>query len=161
MYCSADSVGKTVLLTVHLDPGVGTYPRRSCLATSLGWSCQDKGHRWPWDPQPHTKRCRPPAWAYFQQCCLQALGGGGFEQKLVSFCCLQCCRGAQVCSHFCSAPETPGHGSEQLRLCPFLNQSEQIDRNKWWWLVEVSKAETLSVRNPAGKPQVLWFDPHP
>lgn len=77
MYCSAGSVGKTVLLTVHLDPGVGMYQCQSCPATSQGWSCQHKGHRPPWDPQPHTKRCRPPAWLHFQKCCLEAFGWWG------------------------------------------------------------------------------------
>lgn len=89
MYYSAGSVGKIVLLTVHLDPG--TYIRRyvrtvhlectywhgSCPATSPGWSCRCKGHRLPWGPPASHQEALAACWAYFQKCCLQAFGWWG------------------------------------------------------------------------------------
>lgn len=58
MYYSAGSVGKTVLLTVHLDPREHMHWCRSCPATSPGWSCWLKGHRPPWGPPASHQEAR-------------------------------------------------------------------------------------------------------
>lgn len=137
MYDSAGSVGKTVLLAVHLDPGERTYGHGLCPITSPAWSCQHKGHWPPWGPPVLHQGVQAACLGVFLEVLPPGLGWWGLCVTGCEFLLpvvLSGCSGV-----FPSAPEAPGHSPGQ----PSSHAGRS--RDSGWYEPGGQRAEMLSV----------------